>query len=401
MKKRMMMLFLVTALVVTSLSTPHVTEAKETAKQKLQRELDQLKQESKNANNKIVEAQKNIDNVQHTKNILSSEIEELDRLISGYLKEIEEYEVQIEQTTSELEKTAQELDEAIARVEKRDEVLKIRLRSMYEGGKVSYLDLLFGSASFGEFLTRFDSLKMIVNQDNEILIENKEDRDLIADNKVKIEADLVKLDGLLAEVDQLKATAENEEKQKRVRVAALVKKEEELQEFEEEEEQKVVALAAAMEKKLEEIKKENQKSTYSGKFPYSGGVFAWPVPDSQRITSQFGYRKDPFTGRTTGHNGMDVGAPQGTDIVAAADGEVILAGLHGGFGNTVIINHGGGIWSLYGHIRHNGIEVSVGDKVSKGDKIAEVGSTGRSTGPHLHFTVYKDQVAVNPANYLK
>ncbi|MEX2104985.1 MAG: peptidoglycan DD-metalloendopeptidase family protein, partial [Bacilli bacterium] len=368
MKKRLIMLFLVTALVVTSLSTPTVTEAKESAKQKLQRQLTELEQDRKEANNKIAEAQTKINNVQYTKKILSSEIEELDRLISGYLKDIEEYEVQIEQTTNDLEQTAQELDEASARVEKRDKVLKVRLRSMYEGGKVSYLDLLFGSASFGDFLTHFDSLKMIVNQDNEILIENKEDRDLIADNKVKIEADLVKLDGLLAEVDQLKATAEDEEKQKRVRVAALVEKEEELHEIEDEEEQKVVALAAETEKKLEELRKENQKESYSGKFPYSGGVFAWPVPDSQRITSQYGYRKDPFTGRTTGHNGMDIGAPQGTDIVAAADGEVILAGLHGGFGNTVIINHGGGIWSLYGHIRHNGIEVSVGDKVIKGDK---------------------------------
>ncbi|MCF6094552.1 M23 family metallopeptidase [Microaerobacter geothermalis] len=139
------------------------------------------------------------------------------------------------------------------------------------------------------------------------------------------------------------------------------------------------------------------------KLYYKGGKLLWPAPGTTRITSGFGYRVDPFTGKPAGHNGLDIGAnPPGTygsPIVAAESGVVITAAYLRGYGNTVIINHGGGIWTLYGH--NQKLLVKEGQEVKRGDTIALMGSTGRSTGPHVHFTVYKNQVPVDPMPYLK
>lgn len=130
-------------------------------------------------------------------------------------------------------------------------------------------------------------------------------------------------------------------------------------------------------------------------------VLAWPVPSVHGISSGFGYRTNPITGKRSLHNGIDIPAPKGTPIVAAENGKVIVADYMNGYGNTVIIDHGNGLWTLYGHIKEGGILVSVGQQVRRGQTIALVGSTGNATGSHLHFTVYKNQVAVNPLHYLQ
>ena len=130
-------------------------------------------------------------------------------------------------------------------------------------------------------------------------------------------------------------------------------------------------------------------------------ALAWPVPSAHGVSSGFGYRTHPITGKRRLHNGIDIPAPEGTPIVAAEDGEVIVAGSINGYGNTVILDHGGGLWTLYGHIKEGGILVRVGQQVRRGQTIALVGATGTATNPHLHFTVYKYQQAVNPWPYLQ
>ncbi len=120
------------------------------------------------------------------------------------------------------------------------------------------------------------------------------------------------------------------------------------------------------------------------------------------MTSPFGTRVDPLTGAPGAfHSGLDFGAPEGTAILAAESGTVIVAGWTNGFGNTVIIEHDNSTWTLYGHIRNGGLAVQKGDTVRRGQKVAEVGSTGRSTGNHLHFEVRKNGMAVDPTAYLK
>ncbi len=185
------------------------------------------------------------------------------------------------------------------------------------------------------------------------------------------------------------------EKDKQVLIAGLNSKEKHLEEISEEQEEFLITSAREMSKLLE--KKNKIESSYR-----KGGKFLWPLPSSNRITSNYGSRKDPITGKMGAlHKGVDIGAPNGTTIVAAESGTVIVAQSYGGYGNTVIINHGSGTWTLYGHIRKGGIKVKEGQAVKRGQKIAEVGSTGRSTGNHLHFEVRINEKAVDPMKYLK
>jgi murein DD-endopeptidase MepM/ murein hydrolase activator NlpD len=133
---------------------------------------------------------------------------------------------------------------------------------------------------------------------------------------------------------------------------------------------------------------------------YQGGKLAWPFTKNYPITSPFGERVDPINGSKAFHPGIDIGATKGTDILAVEDGVVTVAQWYGGYGNCVIIDHGHGIMTLYGHMLNDSIVVKKGDTVKRGQKIGEVGMTGRSTGYHLHFGVYVNSEAVNPFTYL-
>ena len=132
---------------------------------------------------------------------------------------------------------------------------------------------------------------------------------------------------------------------------------------------------------------------------YDGGAFHWPAPSYIAITSEFGWRSDPFTGYKAYHNGVDMAAAKGTPIVAAYDGIVVDAGYNGSMGNYVIMDHGTGLYTIYMHASK--LYVSADDVVAGGETIAAVGSTGRSTGPHLHFSVRLNGLYVSPWDYLK
>ncbi len=179
-----------------------------------------------------------------------------------------------------------------------------------------------------------------------------------------------------------------------MQIASMEQQVEELEHISEEAERLVIELAAkeaALNKEISSLR-------------FSAGKLAYPLPRAYTRTSNFGYRTDPITGaRGAFHSGIDIAAPGGTDILASADGIVIAAQWVNGYGNYVIIDHGTGdkgktIWTLYAHMSK--ITASNGDHVKAGDKIGEVGSTGRSTGNHLHFEVRENQVAVDPDPYL-
>ena len=152
-------------------------------------------------------------------------------------------------------------------------------------------------------------------------------------------------------------------------------------------------------RELEEAERRANESD-NGNFKYGGGPLKWPVPSSQKITSNYGYRVHPIYKTRRLHSGVDIGAPSGSNIVAAESGVVILAsyGYNGGYGNYMIISHGSGLTTRYAHC--NSLAVSVGQTVSKGQVIGAVGSTGDSTGPHLHFEVRLNSASYDPLNYL-
>ncbi|MFS1514756.1 murein hydrolase activator EnvC family protein [Chengkuizengella sp. SCS-71B] len=318
------------------------------------------------------------------------EIQELELQIATKNKEVEVLEATIAQTKEELEAAKLELDNAIQRVIDRNELLKSRLHIMYTNGSVSYLDVLLSSTSFTDFLDRFQALNSILNKDKELLEARKHDQAVIEKAKEEVETRIVALNDNLDELEQLRTELYTQEKEKEVAITSFKGQIEVHEEISKEAEDAMANMISQRSKLLAK----KAELTYDGKFGY-------PLPTDRkyRITSYYGTRKDPFTGRTSSHTGVDIAAPGGTNILASAGGVVIVAEYMSSYGYAVVIEHGDGIKTLYAHMRQ--INVSVGQNVNRGAKIGEVGTTGRSTGNHLHFEVRKWDSRVDPNKYVK
>lgn len=406
MKKRWLPLAAATTLAF-SLTVPYVSSAGP-----LDNEIKELRQEVKKKQEKQKKLKQQLRENKQKQQSVQSELSQIAESLEQTKQRIQELNDSITETEAELEKAKEELQKAEARVEKRDALFKDRIRLMYENGHISYLGVLLGAKDFGDFLARFESIQLIMKQDKQLLVDQKRDRNMIAESKQTIEAALAKLNSLHAEAEeQRQVLAEKQEKQKVV-LASLQQKHDELEEINEKEAQRERELAAKLAAKVEA--QEQQQRMASSKpaastkqvassgggsrgsaFRDSGGTLAWPARGS--LTSGFRPSHRP------NHNGIDISAPVGRPIYAAHDGIVTSAqyGYNGGYGNKITIAHGGGLSTLYAHIRDGGILVKAGDKVKRGQKIAEVGSTGRSTGPHLHFEVLEGSTPVNPMTYLR
>lgn len=387
-KKLLIVLAVIMALSLSTQFTPQIQA--ESEYDKVQKLINKLEADKKRIQADEKRIQQAIKNTKNNINAVNKEIYTLNEQIEAAENEILAKQANIDDTNTQLLETAQLLDEAIARVAQRDEELKTRVRAMYMAGEVSYLDVLLDSKSVGEFLTSLDNLEKIYENDKKILAEHIADKEAIAAHKLEIEGILAQLEMEYEELNANWAALEAKYKERTAMIATLRADLEKANE----EIEKTEAESLKIAKELEAAINKRHKLTFDG-------VFDWPVPDSQRITSNFGTRTDPITGVKSSHNGTDIGAPAGTTIVAAADGIVMLAGWNGSYGNCVMINHGNGVVTLYGHIRNGGIKVKVDQAVKKGQKIAEVGSTGRSTGNHLHFSVIKNNVFIDPMEYLK
>ncbi|OPA76347.1 hypothetical protein BVG16_17985 [Paenibacillus selenitireducens] len=360
---------------------------------KVNQELKKLQQAMKSAEKKQRQAQATIKEAKADKERTAAEINDIMAKINNVNKEMMTTSQQIDQTEDKLRDAATQLEEATQRVESRSQLLDARLRLMYTNGFVSYLDVLLDSTSFSDFLDRVDMLKSVVGQDKDILADNKRDKALVIEKKKQVEQDLKEVKFLYVKMDQTKKELDSKEKQKEVMVASLTKQIEESEEISEDQEKQLMAFAKERARLIEKQK--------SFKSKYKGGKLGMPLKSPFRLSSGFGPRVHPVTGvKGKMHTGLDMAAPKGTPIYAAEAGIVIVAQSVSGYGNCVIINHGNGLWTLYGHIRDGGIKVDKGQEVKKGQKIAEVGSTGQSTGNHLHFEVRVNEVPKNPVGYL-
>jgi len=374
---------------------------------KIDEKLKQLKAEIDATKKAQEEAEKELERLMKFREMGISEIQRLEEEIQKTSEQIEDLHRQMDEVGFNLELTVQELAAAEERIATRDALIKARIRLMYMNGVVSYLDVLLSATSFTDFLDRMDALRSILAQDKEILAKNIQDKITVELKKADIEAQLEYVENLVAQTELLKADLVAKKEKKEVAVATYEAQAYELEEMTEEDERKLMELATEQqrlqrerERLLEEEKRRQEEERRKNLVKYEGGPLLWPLEIPGRETSGFGTRKHPITGRTQTHSGIDIAVPAGTAILAAAPGEVILAQWYGGYGNTVIIEHKEGFRTLYAHIRSGGIKVKVGDYVKAGDKIAEVGSTGTSTGNHLHFGVYVNNTAVDPKPYL-
>lgn len=377
-------------MLLSTLLAPRHGEASSRLDQ-LNRELERLERQQKEAQNIINSATREIQTIERQTKETEQEINYLLEQIKIKAEEIAKKEQEIEETKAVLVQTTLELEEAEQRVADRDELLKARIRLMYTNGFVSYLNVLMGATSFTDFLDRYQSLSLIVDQDKNILAENIRDKEFIADSKAKIESDLAHLEHLYEELEKEKKDLQLQEHSKEVMIAQLNARKESLEDITEEQEKALTEFAKLKSKVLEEKHKE------LAKLAQQQGEFLWPLKSDYPITSKFGYRIHPISKTKKLHAGIDIGAPTGTDVVAAGSGVVITAKYWGGYGNAVMIDHLNGYWTLYAHLSK--IHVKEDQQVEVGQKIGEVGSTGQSTGPHLHFEVRKNSEPVDPMKY--
>lgn len=349
-----------------AVSSPVSASASSAKKKQLQKNLD--------------EAEALIKKLKEDKSDVESAITQLDKKMVGIENEI----VRLE---DEIEKTKAELEEAKADEKVQEDGMKLRIRFMYQNSGMSVLEALLSSESFADFLNQAEYFNEIMDYDREMLDKYQETRQKIEDAEKKLEDDQAQM---AEEKKAVQSLLDEKESQ-------LAKLGSELDEAEEEAAVYKKKIAAENEIIAQMQAAETRYSAPSGG-SYSGGTFSWPCPSSSRITSGFGGRSAPTAGASTYHKGIDIGASYGAAIVAAADGVVTVAGYNGAYGNYVTISHGGGLSTMYCHC--SSLVVSAGQKVSRGQTVAKVGSTGISTGSHLHFQVMQNGSAVNPLNYL-
>lgn len=328
---------------------------------------------------------------------LSTEMQAIDDL-STQIVSVEQELIKLNGELSELEKSIAEKNKEIEKkqedLEEQEALLQERLVVLYEAGDTSYLDVLL-AGNLVDFLSNYYMIAQIAEFDTNVINKIEKDKNEIEEIKNKLEEDKNKVETVKQERETKKANLNSKKAEKDKKVSALTSEQKELQSKLDAYNNEMARIKAAEKAALE---KENSSSSGSGN--YNGGQLAWPTPGYSTITSPYGYRIHPIYGTRKFHSGIDIGAPRNANIVAAESGTVILAswGYNGGYGNYIIISHGNGLTTRYAHC--NSLLVSVGQKVSRGETIAKVGTTGDSTGNHLHFEVRINGETESPMNYL-
>ena len=308
---------------------------------------------------------------------------------------------------AQIVQTQNEIVKMEAYLKTRQNVLNRRVRAIYMHGQLNYLEVILGANSFSDFANRVELLKRVIRSDYNLILEIQKQKAAIEAKKAQLEEDKRQLDALAAEAEktQKEIAAKKAEQQKvldaaKSNKAAAAQMEQDLNaqlaSVRNLIQQRLAAAEAARQAAQQASSDEGGGGGSDDNYVQGTGAMGWPC--SGPITSPFGYRTHPIFGTTIFHAGIDIGVDYGTPIHAADSGVVVYSGWISGYGNAVIIDHGGGISTLYGH--NQSLAVSEGQSVSKGSVIAYAGSTGNSTGPHCHFEVDVNGSPVNPMGYL-
>ena len=376
---RCMAIVALVAFVTISLlaAVPAFTANAETAQQKL----DSSVKKQGELKDKINSAEKEKNDKLAKKRVIDNEISQLQVKIDNINSKINISNEKIAAKETELQKAQ---DESA----KQYDSYCNRAKMLIERGSLTYLEILLKSESFSDLLTRLSIVKQIAKYDNNKLSELKKIEEQIAAVKKELEDEKGVLVNLKSQNDSQMASLKTKQAESQKIINSITS---DINQYK--------AALAAQEKAEAAAREEIRRltATTSQNRAFVGGTFAWPSVSSY-ITSPYGTRVHPVTKTVKTHTGIDIGASQGTSIYAAASGTVLVSGWNsGGYGNYVVIDHGGGVTTLYAHC--SSLLVSSGQSVTKGQVIAKVGSTGMSTGPHLHFEVLKNGSHTNPMAY--
>ncbi len=362
-------------------------------------EISKAKEEKKALQSGLTNVKELKKQLEASKADLASYVAELDGNLSDIQAKIDELKALIETKEQEITEKEAELETALATQQAQYEAMKSRIKFMYEKGDSLAMEVFFDSESFGEMLNKADYIEMLSGYDRKKLDEYVEYANYVALCKESLEEEKSVL-------DEAKAAQEEEEASLNELIAT---KEQEIYQVSSDIQNKEAAIKeyeadiAAQNETISALEKavaeERARLAAEQGRKYDGGVFTWPAPSYTRISDDYGNRMHPVLGIQKFHNGIDMAAPGGTPILAAYDGKVVAADYSSSMGNYVMIDHGDSLYTIYMHA--SALYVSKGQEVSKGAKIAAVGTTGRSTGNHLHFSVRLNGSYVNPWSYLR
>lgn len=353
-----------------------------------------LNQKLDSLEKKQADLQKKLKNIESQQKSVQEKKDALDQKIKLTNEEIATISSLIAALDKEIAQNQAEIDALQADVDQKYDLFKERIRVMEEEGSVSYLSVVLSADSFASMLTRAEIVNSIIDHDKKLIDEVKAAKAKIEEQQTKVEADRKVQADAKAKLDAKKASLQSQKSQANSLLSSLNSKEEEYKKAYNEAESAMNSAKAELKKLL------GTSSSSSSKNTYTSIKFTWPTPGYSRITSPYGTRFDPIFKTKKMHTGVDIGAPMSATIVAAASGKVVVAGWSSrGYGNYVVIQHEGSFSTLYAHMSK--ILVTKGQTVSKGTTIGKVGSTGYSTGPHLHFEVLINGDDVNPMQYYR
>lgn len=347
----------------------------------LEQQQQQVQQQMRTQQNKAAQAQEKVNSV-------SSKLQGIQSDLETAQKEYKSIQEQLSQTETQIEANKVILQQAEGRLAERSKLLNKRIRDIYQNGQLSYLDVLLGASDFGDFTTRMDLLKRVINRDVDLIVKVKAERQLVMQKKEELEQDRATILELKRAADERKKMIEaRRNEQKEMLNMAVGEKEVAEQAYNE---------LMDTSRRIEQMLRNRQNNAGKHAPAVSSGAMMWPL--NGEITSPFGWRTHPVFGNARFHSGIDIGADYGQTVVAADGGVVVHADWLGGYGKAVIIDHGNGLQTLYAH--NSELVVGEGQAVSKGQMIARAGSTGYSTGPHVHFEVRSGGSPTDPTGYL-
>ncbi|HHT65506.1 MAG TPA: peptidoglycan DD-metalloendopeptidase family protein [Clostridiales bacterium] len=434
MKKRFVSIlaFLLVLFMSTSVFASSLSDAKKNLDsisddmKETKQELNEVKDEKESVRNQLNQLEMDLTSKEQELAAVENRLNQTQMELEEVKGELQQAEEELLSTQKKLESLKEKLQQAIAEANKQEELNASRLRAMYMNSSASYLELLLESKSLNDLLNRIDMIMQMVNYDNQVFDSMQQYRDEVEERKLDCEEQEKVIQEHKLTIEEKKAALEKKEqeiqaskkqiaKQKQAILNAQNEKEALINQLSEEEARILKELdqmerdSKALEKKIRELTKAEEAkkaanrggSSGNGSKNSSSGMI-WPVPGFTHISSYYGMRVHPIYKYKKMHTGIDISGG-GRNIgnqpaVAVADGTVILSQYYGGYGNTVIIDHGGGITTLYAHGKST--TVSVGQQVKQGDTVLRIGSTGTSTGNHLHFEVRKNGSHTNPLDYV-
>lgn len=356
-------------------------------------ELDEKQQKLQDVSKQINQQQSKLDQAKKKEKSIMGQLQSLEQNMIKTEKEIAALGQRVDFLESNIEQTENDIKKLEEKLALQSDTLGERLVFIYEKGNVSYLEVLLASTDLQDFLTRYDMLNLIVNQDVELIESINRQKTELDMKKSSLEVNKKELEGAQKSQESKKEQLGSQRGEKTEILDSVRQEKSQYQKALEELEQASNELEAMI-KKLQAGSSGTQQGT---------GTYTWPAPSTKRITSPYGMRYHPILKTRKLHTGVDIGASQGATIVAADSGTVIYAGWMTGYGQVTVIDHGlvngKGMSTLYAH--QSAFLVKVGTKVTKGQAIGKVGSTGWSTGPHLHFEVRVNGTPVNPMSYIQ